>query len=30
MSFDEIRYAAQHVTEVKEVTEVRAWWLGHR
>lgn len=27
---DEIRHAAEHVTEVKEVTEVRARWLGHR
>jgi cation diffusion facilitator family transporter len=27
---DEIRHAAQHVPEVKEVTEVRARWLGHR
>jgi cation diffusion facilitator family transporter len=27
---DEIRHAAAHVAEVKEVTEVRARWLGHR
>jgi cation diffusion facilitator family transporter len=27
---DEIRHVAQHVAEVKEVTEVRARWLGHR
>jgi len=27
---DEIRHAAQHVPEVKEVTDVRARWLGHR
>ncbi|MGB8893144.1 MAG: cation diffusion facilitator family transporter [Pseudolabrys sp.] len=27
---DEIRHAAEHVSEVKEVTEVRARWLGHR
>jgi cation diffusion facilitator family transporter len=26
----EIRHAAAHVPEVKEVTEVRARWLGHR
>jgi cation diffusion facilitator family transporter len=27
---EEIRHAAAHVPEVKEVTEVRARWLGHR
>jgi cation diffusion facilitator family transporter len=27
---DEIRHAAAHVSEVKEVTDVRARWLGHR
>ncbi len=27
---DEIRYAASRVPGVKEVAEVRAWWLGHR
>ncbi len=27
---DEIRHAAAHVADVKEVTEVRARWLGHR
>lgn len=27
---DEIRHAAAHVTEVKEVTDIRARWLGHR
>jgi cation diffusion facilitator family transporter len=27
---DEIRHAAGHVPQVKEVTEVRARWLGHR
>ena len=27
---DEIRHAATHVGEVKEVTDVRARWLGHR
>jgi len=27
---DEIRHAAAHVGEVKEVTDVRARWLGHR
>ena len=27
---DEIRHAAAHVAEVKDVTEVRARWLGHR
>ena len=27
---DEIRHAAAHVAEVREVTEVRARWLGHR
>src|SRR6476661_5473286 len=27
---DELRHAAQHVAQVKEVTEVRARWLGHR
>ena len=27
---DEIRRAAAHVAEVKEVTDVRARWLGHR
>ena len=27
---DEIRHAAEHVPQVKEVTEVRARWLGHR
>ena len=27
---DEIRHAAVHVDEVKEVTDVRARWLGHR
>jgi cation diffusion facilitator family transporter len=27
---DEIRRAAEHVPEVKEVAEVRARWLGHR
>ena len=27
---DEIRLAAKQVTEVKEVTDVRARWLGHR
>src|SRR5262245_37087557 len=26
----EIRHAAEHVPQVKEVTEVRARWLGHR
>jgi divalent metal cation (Fe/Co/Zn/Cd) transporter len=27
---DEIRHAASHVAEVKEVTDIRARWLGHR
>jgi cation diffusion facilitator family transporter len=27
---EEIRYTAEHVPQVKEVTEVRARWLGHR
>lgn len=27
---DEIRHAAAHVPEVKEVTDIRARWLGHR
>ncbi len=27
---DEIRHAAGHVAQVKEVTDVRARWLGHR
>jgi cation diffusion facilitator family transporter len=27
---DELRHAAEHVGAVKEVTEVRARWLGHR
>ena len=27
---DEIRHAAQHASDVSEVTEVRARWLGHR
>lgn len=27
---DEIRHTARHVSEVKEITEVRARWLGHR
>jgi cation diffusion facilitator family transporter len=27
---DEIRHAAEHVTGVKEVTDIRARWLGHR
>jgi divalent metal cation (Fe/Co/Zn/Cd) transporter len=27
---DEIRHVAGHVPQVKEVTEVRARWLGHR
>jgi cation diffusion facilitator family transporter len=27
---DEIRHAAEHVPEVKEITDVRARWLGHR
>jgi cation diffusion facilitator family transporter len=27
---DEIRHAAEHVPQVKEVAEVRARWLGHR
>lgn len=27
---DEIRHAASHVSEVKEVTDIRARWLGHR
>jgi cation diffusion facilitator family transporter len=27
---DEIRHAAEHVPQVREVTEVRARWLGHR
>jgi cation diffusion facilitator family transporter len=27
---DEIRHAAEHVPRVKEVTDVRARWLGHR
>ena len=27
---EEIRHAAAHVAEVKDVTEVRARWLGHR
>jgi cation diffusion facilitator family transporter len=27
---DEIRHAAEHVAKVKEVTDVRARWLGHR
>jgi len=27
---DDIRHAAEHVPEVKEVAEVRARWLGHR
>ena len=27
---DELRHVAEHVPQVKEVTEVRARWLGHR
>jgi divalent metal cation (Fe/Co/Zn/Cd) transporter len=27
---DEIKHAASHVPEVKEITEVRVRWLGHR
>ena len=27
---DEIHHAASHVAEVKDVTDVRARWLGHR
>ncbi len=27
---EELRHAASHVTEVKEVTEIRARWIGHR
>src|SRR5215831_2803970 len=27
---DEVQHAAQHVTEVREVTEVRVRWVGHR
>src|SRR5262249_43211912 len=27
---DEIRHAATHVSQVKEVTDIRARWLGHR
>src|SRR5262249_50258137 len=27
---DEIRHAASHVRQVKDVTDVRARWLGHR
>jgi cation diffusion facilitator family transporter len=27
---DEIRHAVQHVANVKEVTDIRARWLGHR
>jgi cation diffusion facilitator family transporter len=27
---DDIRHAAAHVSDVKEVTDVRARWLGHR
>jgi divalent metal cation (Fe/Co/Zn/Cd) transporter len=27
---DELRHTAEHVPQVKEVTEVRARWLGHR
>jgi divalent metal cation (Fe/Co/Zn/Cd) transporter len=27
---DEIRHAAAHVANVKEVTDIRARWLGHR
>ena len=27
---DEIRHAAAHVPQVKEVTDIRARWLGHR
>ena len=27
---DEIRHAAEHVPEVKEITDIRARWLGHR
>jgi cation diffusion facilitator family transporter len=27
---EELRHAAEHVPQVKEVTEVRARWLGHR
>ena len=27
---DELRHAAEHVPQVREVTEVRARWLGHR
>jgi len=27
---EEIRHTAEHVPQVKEVTEVRARWLGHR
>jgi cation diffusion facilitator family transporter len=27
---DEIRHAASHVPQVKEVTDVRARWIGHR
>src|SRR5262249_13664945 len=29
-TIEEIRHAASHVPEVKEVNEVRARWLGHR
>jgi cation diffusion facilitator family transporter len=27
---DEVQHAAQHVTDVREVTEVRVRWVGHR
>jgi len=27
---DEIRHAAEHVAQVKDVADVRARWLGHR
>lgn len=27
---DEIRHPVEHVPEVKEVTDIRARWLGHR
>ena len=27
---DEVRHAAAHVEDVREVTEVRARWVGHR
>ncbi len=27
---DEIRHAAEHVSEVQNVTEIRARWIGHR